>query len=327
MWILGSFKRDLSIFHFSGIFALLFYLIFKENLLFVVIWSFVFFQIVDVGHNYITFWRTLFKKVDDPDSKFYWLILGGSFLLISIWLLLEIPYYWTFALYFIVWHHIRQLYGINRWYQRLNNRFCKFSNHFLYLLTFGPFITFHFRKFPPNPDLNRQLFTLQNETIFHIGVILCFLILIFWILHEIKLYRSGIHELNRFLSLAVPISLHFYCFLFSKTYLSIFFPLLTIHGLSYMAIMGKSLNILNPKKSLGYFMALVSLSLIAFGICDYLYDDLVIKKLMLNGYPKNYLFTLLIALTGTASLFHCIADGILWTRNNPEAKKIIKPLN
>jgi len=325
MWILGSFKKDLSVFHLSGIFVLICYLIFKENTLFLAIWSFIFFQIVDVGHNYITFWRTLFKKGNDPEIRFYWMSFGGSFLFISTWLFLGIPYYWTFALYFIVYHHIRQFYGVNRWYQRLNNRYCKRSNYFLYLLTAFPFLVFHFRKFPPNPDANRQLFTYPSETLFNLGMIFCFYIFILWIIHEIKLYRQGIREMNRFLSIAIPAILHLFCFLFAPNYLSIFFPLLTIHGLTYFAIMGKSLKALNPKKSLGYIIFIVGLSLIAFGISDYLYKGLVVRRLLAYGNSQNVLFTLLLALTGTASLFHCFIDGFIWKRKNHDAKVIIKP--
>jgi hypothetical protein len=138
---------------------------------------------------------------------------------------------------------------------------------------------------------------------------------------------EGIHEINRFLSLAIPIFLHFYCFLFSKNYQSIFLPLLTVHGLSYFAIMGKSLNILNPNRTLVFYMGLVGLSLISFGILDHLYHHLIINKLIENGISNNILFSFLLALTGTASLFHCIVDGLLWTNKNPEAKKIIRPLN
>lgn len=321
MWILGSYKKDLLIFHLSGFFVLFSYLLFKNDAFFTFIWSFIFFQIIDVGHNYITFWRTLFKK---ENNSFYWSVFGGCFLFISTWLFLGIPYYWTFALYFIVWHHIRQFYGINRWYQKLNNRFCKSSNYFLYLLTFGPFIVFHFRNFPPNPDINRQLFTYPQPTIFKLGLIICSLLFISWVLGEIRLYLKGEWELNRFLAIGIPATLHFYCFLFAKNYLSIFFPLLAVHGLSYLAIMSNSLFKLNPKRPVYFYLIFVTISIFLFGFGDYLYKENIIKKLFYYDQNDNLLYPFLLALTGTASLFHCLIDGFLWTNKNPDAKKIFQ---
>ncbi|MCX7979178.1 MAG: hypothetical protein N2578_09265, partial [Bdellovibrionaceae bacterium] len=73
------------------------------------------------------------------------LIALGSY----AWMALGVPGFWSFVVYFTIFHHGRQFYGILRWYMGLNRRADRYSEWFLYLLTCIPLIFFHFRPIKP----------------------------------------------------------------------------------------------------------------------------------------------------------------------------------
>jgi len=319
MWISGSRKLDIGILGFSGLIGLFLYEIVKGNTLALIIYGFILTQFFDAGHNYVTFWRTFFKRATSKDKIYFLLLFLFCFLVIYSWLALKIPYFWAFFLYFTFFHHIRQYYGISRWYQKLNNRSCPKSNFFLYALTISPFILFHFRNFPTITNFPKvDLFKYPDPQLFKIGIFAYAIILIGWIIHEYTLYSNGKREFNRFLSIFMPGLLHFIIFLLASDFLQILFPLFLVHGLSYIFLMGITLDKLEFKK--GHFIPLVAGSAVLFGLADYLYRHFILHENYGYLIGKSNFDILILALITTPAIFHYFSDGVIWTGQNADMR-------
>jgi hypothetical protein len=321
MWISGNRNIDILIFHLSGLLGLALYMLFKQNNLALIFYGFLIIQLFDAGHNYVTVWRTFIKRVNNLERFNYFLLFLFCFLIILFWLTLRIPEFWTFFLYFTFFHHIRQYYGICRWYQKLNNRYCKISNLFLYSLTIIPFILFHFRNLPKITNYSKiSLFQFPSQNIFFGGLAIYFLIFLAWIFHEINILKNNKWEINRFLSILMPVVLHFICFLICKDILQILLPLFLVHGLSYLFITGITLEKLENKKHA--FLPIIFITALIFGFADYLYRILILHEnynYLTLGKPFDFI---ILALITTPALFHYFTDGLLWTGKNKDMKMI-----
>jgi len=320
-WISGNRSLDILVFHLSGLIGLAFYMLLKQNNLLLIFYIFLITQLFDAGHNYITIWRTFIKRVNLMERFNYFLLFLFCFLIILFWLIFRLPEFWTFFLYFTFFHHIRQYYGICRWYQKLNNRYCIFSNLFLYSLTIFPFILFHFRNIPKIINYPKiSLFQFPDKNLFFVGLIIYFLIFLAWVFHEIRLSANRNWEINRFLSICMPGLLHFICFIFCTDLLKILLPLFLVHGISYIFIMGITLKKLENGKI--PYLLLVSISAIFFGLSDYLYRFYVLQENYTYLTLGNGFNFVLLALITTPALFHYFADGLLWTGKNKDMKML-----
>jgi len=321
MWISGNRNIDILVFHLSGLIGLVFFILIGQNNLSFILYGFLITQFLDAGHNYITAWRTFILRVNLWERINYFLLFLFCFLIILLWVYLKIPEFWTFFLYFTFLHHIRQYYGICRWYQKLNNRHCNISNFFLYSLTIFPFILFHFRNLPEITNYSKiSLFQFPSQNIFFGGLLIYALIFLAWVFHEIKLFKNGNWEINRFLSIFMPGLLHFICFIICQDFLQIIFPLFLVHGLSYIFVMGITLEKLENKKF--PFLAIVFISSLIFGSADYLYRFFVLHEnynYLVFGNSFNFI---LLAIITTPALFHYFADGLLWTGKNKDMKVV-----
>ena len=79
--------------------------------------------------------------------------------LLFLWNFFEVPYLWTFVVYFTVFHNVRQLYGINKWFQLVEKNFNKVPDYFLYAVCGASFLALHLRTdFPVSDEKwNRHL--------------------------------------------------------------------------------------------------------------------------------------------------------------------------
>ena len=118
-WILRKQNLDLSFILLPGIVGIILSLILKENSIPYVVYAFIALIIIDAGHVYITAWRTIFRKEERQSNNTYWLTPVATVILVFIWLKFQIPGFWSFIVYFTLFHHMRQFYGILRGYQKL----------------------------------------------------------------------------------------------------------------------------------------------------------------------------------------------------------------
>ena len=76
---------------------------------------------IDSAHVYASSFRTWFSA---PEMKSrggtHLMILSGIVALTYCWCVVGVPGFWSFVLYFTLFHHIRQFYGIHRLSLALN---------------------------------------------------------------------------------------------------------------------------------------------------------------------------------------------------------------
>ncbi|MEQ9363101.1 MAG: hypothetical protein RIF32_02605, partial [Leptospirales bacterium] len=277
-WILGNFGRDAGLILFPGMFAVLLSYFGDEEegsgLHFA--YMILILAIIDNGHVYSTLWRTLFRKSERRAHAIYWaaplLVSVGMFL----WIQSGSPYFWALIFYAAWFHHLRQYYGISRWYQKLNGRFCAWTNRFLYALLVLPFVLFHLRGAPDWFFRSRgEYFAVDWPEAFWIGLFAYIVLGVSWLIFELSLIVRGLREWNRLLSVFAPGVLYGICLLLGDSLEEVFFPMLMAHGAQYLAIIALSLRRLEPERYRGYagvVTAIVAVVLVA-GFMEFLVED------------------------------------------------------
>lgn len=278
-------------------------------------------SLIDSGHVYTTNWRTYFHKKELLTSKRYVVFPILSFFFFFIWNFSEIKGLWKFVVYATLFHHVRQVYGLSKWYQSLNKRSDKISDLFLYSLSILPIVTYHFR-----PGAIAQYYTVHdlflfpNMAIVQGLMILFFLVLLAWIIYERRLWESGVKEINRVISVAYPTIIYSYCFFVGETVTQVLFPLLFIHGISYMGIMGIALKRSQKLKfssfSKGIFVIIFTATI--FGIFE-----TWIEQNLIDLSNQNFLNSVLIGIYLTPLFCHYYFDSVIWKKDHRESKEIL----
>jgi hypothetical protein len=295
-WILGSSVKDLGVFYVAP-FALVLTGVFAPNWLWGPALGFLVYQWLDVGHAFPTIFRVAPKWGSRP--VFTWALpllvfvfLVAGFLLSPRWTLVAVVYLTAF-------HHIRQFYGVSRWYQYLNGRLDSWSGRWLYALTLLPLLLVHFRE-----DLKSSQFAwaqlphFENasaETILKLALAAAWA---GWGLFELARLRRYGPELNRTLSVLLPALLHYWCFLKAPTIEAMLFPLLTIHALTYFFVVdrksGKGAWNLPLLFAAGLIGGASVLAMEEFG----------------EGRPA------ILALALTPTIWHYVIDGFIWRKSD-----------
>lgn len=324
-WIFGRAHKDFFALYAAGLVALIFLILTQEGSRLQLAILFISFVIIDTGHGYVTAWRA-FRHPTAQYAKRHGLSFILIFLLSWFWMYTQIPYFWTMVVYFTIYHHIRQFFGWNRWYQNLNKRACAASDYFLYGLLLIPIVLFHFR-----PKLTLSIYGTgevifwPNQNAFYIGLGFYVIFVLSWLIYEFTLWRKGIKELNRFSALFIPTAFHSYCFLYATDLYQIVLPLLSLHGVAYIAVMSQSLQRLNNyKKSWLYFSFLLFVTALMGGLFEYWIEDFAVEYDYLK---KNLgaLVTLANAAIVAPALWHYLVDGWIWKRTDPEAVVVFSP--
>lgn len=314
--------RDLLAFYTAGVAACFIFAWISENAGSYAVLAFVITALIDSGHTYTTFWRA-FRNPSEDYLRRHVIALFAIALIAVTWMVLKIPYFWSFVLYFTLYHHIRQFYGFSRWYQGLNRRALPTSDRFLYALLIVPLALLHVR---PGISFSiygvNEILFFQNETIYHTGLVVYGFIILAWIFFEIRQWCLGHHELNRLSSVAIPAAFHFYCFLIAQTAAEIIMPLLALHGVTYLAVMALSLRRLNPAKwTLITSTAVIILTAIFGGS----FGAWLEKSAMVYNYQEtdtSWLEIFAATFVVTPALWHYVVDGWIWQRSAPEFEKI-----
>lgn len=277
--------------------------------------------LLDTGHAYASGWRAFRSANDNPRMKQFVALLPAIWLASFIWSVTGVPGFWSFVVYFTVFHHIRQFYGFSRWYQHLNRRTCLWSGRFIYPLTILPIVAFHFRgDWQFYIYRSGDIFQWPSPFVFKILVAAWVMSVAAWLVFETRTWRRGIREPNRILSLLVPTILHGTCFLFGRTSVEVIFPLLAVHGLSYLAITVLGVRAIDSsgwKKNAIVVSLVVVASAGLAGLCEGFVGEFESGMLASNALQAS-ISAVLIA----PNLWHYIVDGLMWKRDDPGAKII-----
>lgn len=321
MWILGTFPKEFAFLYFPAIIGVfLGYLIpdlGTQSLVYGILAT----GIIDSGHVYTTLWRIYFHPEERKSHYSYWLFPVSFFVLFALWFYLEIPHLWPFVVYATLFHHVRQVYGLSKWYQKLNGRQDKISDRFLYAFSFLPMVIYHFR-----PEAIARYYTdndlfLFPDTRIKTGLLILYvLVLISWVAYEWSLTRKGIHELNRVASVGFPAGIYASCFLVGTTVTQILFPLLLLHGIAYIAIVGQSVT--RTRKILTapvLAFSVMILTAVTFGLGELWFEENIVD------YEKGDSPILMSALVGiwlTPLFCHYAFDALIWRKDHREASLV-----
>ena len=318
-WILGSLRKDILWLYVPGLAALLlsFFFILPSPSLAYVAYTFVALQFFDSGHVYTTLWRTYLNPEERRRRKAYWIAPVIFFVLFFSWSYFQIPGLAAFIIYATIFHNVRQFFGIQKWYQRLNKRFTVWTDRFLYFNCFMPFLIAHFRTGPLwNQDYSEQdIWRFPNENLYR-GLLVVYLLgLTAWLVWEILELKKH-REWNRFLSTAFPTALYGSCFLLGKTASEVVFPLVVAHGVSYFALMTLALS-RTQKRFVNVQIAslVVLLTALIFGSLEGVFEENYLDL-------SNAVLSPLIAVYLTPLFCHYYFDAFLWKGTHPESSRI-----
>jgi len=324
MWILTSPRSEFLFLYLPGLLGLLFAILIPDlgesSLLYALIAT----ALVDSGHVYTTAWRTLLSPAEFRSSKSYLILPLFFFFAFSAWYGLGAYGLWKFIVYATIFHHVRQLYGINKWYQSLNGRVDRNSDYFLYFLSVIPFLAYHFRPgVPANYYSQEDLFLFPFREVY-LGFCVLFITgVIFWLVYEYKLFVKGIREPNRFVGVFFPAILYGQCFLLAQTLSQVLFPLLLSHGIAYMAILALSLERTQRDRFRSFWIALFVIVLTAafFGGLESFWEEG--QSEFTSGLPL-FLRASLIGATLTPLFCHYAFDARIWKKGHREGALVFR---
>ncbi len=319
MWILGSFRKEFLYLYFPGLLSsavAIFYPGLGESSL---LYGILAMGIIDSGHVYTTAWRTWLHPEEVRSSSAYWFFPLLFFSLFFGWFYFSAPYLWAFVVYATFYHHIRQVYGFTKWYQKLNRRSDRVSDYYLYFFALAPMLIYHFR-----PEATAGYYTEKDLFLFPMPLLRDVLLFVYffvaasWALREWKLWKSGIQETNRLFSVAVPAVIYAFCFLVGTTITQVLFPLLFLHGIAYFGVMASALEKTQKRfQREGIAIFVIIMTALIFGLTESWFEENIISHSH-NGEP--ILSSVIIGLSLTPLFCHYAFDAIIWKRNHRESK-------
>lgn len=280
---------------------------------------------LDTGHTYTTGFRTYFRKEEFLRNKTYLIAPIIVFGIVFGWNYSGAPYFWNALIYLTFFHHIRQYYGVFRWYAKLNNYPVKNEHWHLYLLLTIPFVLFHFREINYEPLYQRSeimFFPALPYFNYLFAAFTCYFLFI--TMTMVRKYARKEVSAGLLLSFVFPTLLHYICFFFFKHSYQILMPILCIHGLTYLLLINHSCHKLSdtPKNS-GMVWAMILGAIILFSGFEYFTID---QFGIFNGnvFRGNMFLCLLISLSLLPNILHYYYDGFLWKKDHPDFIKIMK---
>lgn len=316
----GAYTTDFLLLYFPGLIAigLSRYLPSTEDSGLFLIFTFIAAGFLDSGHVYVTAWRTYFLPQERRRTWIYWIAPVLFFCLFYIWTNQEWGYLAAVIVYATVFHNVRQLLGLSRWYQRKNNNWIKLSDLFLYLLCFLPFLAFHFRTDTQLEHYysSQELFRYPSRFWFQSVLIIYSLVALVWVGFELARWRTY-QEWNRIFSVLFAGIFYGYAFLLGKTVTQVLFPLVVSHGFAYLALMDLSLKKIHrgQKKRHNYLTIAILLTALVFGGLEFLVES---EWLQVESSVKAFTTALLL----TPLFCHYLFDSFLWKKSHPDSKSI-----
>ena len=321
MWILHKGRWDVSIFYAFPLFVfLLMSLIQQETFLFAAA-VFLFLTVIDAGHVYATVFRSAFHSQKKSRKKFLMIffgVLGAG----CLWLLAGWPGFFEFVLYFTFYHNLRQLSGINSWYQKISNERALKDHCFIYLSVTLSFLALHYHpRFDFEVLLNLPVALTSSSILFYTligGAVVTLLIFLY-------LERSHWNGKNapRILSVLAPGLLFAFCIGFGNSFWDCVVPLLVLHGATYIAVVARSLpsmrrfSALSMKTSVGLTVALCLVLAVFEGQLEGRLPNFDYRA---EGFPFYGHF--LLALVVTPQVWHFIVDSKIWRATDEDARRL-----
>jgi len=301
-WILGSIVKDFGAFYLTPCVLILIAMIAPDWLWWPTL-GFLVYQWFDVGHAFPTMFRVAPRWGSALLFSALLPLVIFAVLVAGFWLNMR----WTLVavVYLTVFHHVRQFYGISRWYQYLNQRPDNGSGFYLYILTLLPLLLVHFRE-----DLQSSQFAWAQLPHFEnpdLEIALKLILAAAWIgwgiFEFFRARRFGL-ELNRVLSVFLPAFLHYWCFTQAPTIEAMLFPLLTIHALTYFFVVDQR----SGKRRANIFilfMAGFAGGTLVFGL-----------ESLSERLPSGPLSAALVGLALTPTIWHYVIDGFIWRKTD-----------
>lgn len=321
-WIFGNFQKDILLIYVPTIVALLIPIFSTSSSNLQVIYAFLVLALIDSGHGYISVFRFQGNNRPKDEKKKALLLFLAIFAGISFGQYVGIPYMFTAFIYFTIYHHIKQYFGLQKWYEKINQFEWKLRSVFLWSLTITPAIIFHLR-----PEVQAVREELSLLSISDYGFLLSplraayYFTISIWLAFELRILLRNRNSLPAFLLMLQIVAAHFLCFNFGDSLQEAIFPLLVAHGFTYFAL----INMTNTKVihlSLTRSLALLATVAIVFGGLDFLVSDLIVSESLSSPILK-ILMALAVGFTLTPNVWHYIVDASLWKRSDPDMKAII----
>ncbi len=325
-WILGSRARDLAYLVVPGFVGVLAAALLPPETTALTVYAFFVTAFVDSGHVYTTLLRT-YAHSDERRSWFYKAIPPGVAILFAGWFLLGIGGIWSFVVYATAFHHIRQFYGVCRWYQKLEGNFRPASARFLYTLMCLPLVAYHFRVGAKGEFYSdHDLWLMPNDRVFQ-GLRLTFAaVFAMWVATELRLYaKQNRVEWGRVLSIGGPAVLYAATFFWGTTPVEVLLPLMLAHGLGYFAMMATALVRTRPSAYATWGTALKWVLIVAviLGAVGGVAENYAVD--FDSNYPnraRSLGEALTIGLYLIPLFTHFIVDAIIWRGKHREARLI-----
>jgi hypothetical protein len=285
--------------------------------------TFFVFIILDIGHAYSTLLRTYLQK-NKPNDKpvlIPTLFFFGAFL----YCYLGLPNFWTCIIYFTFFHHMRQNYGVFRWYAYLDKYKNKWDEISIQLLAIVPFIIFHMRDITYIPLYHHsELINLSNGSNFNY----------FFFFYTLYFFYSTIRILKKLLnreisegtsiSFIYPSALNYICFMFFENSFQVFMPLLVLHSTTYLSLINKSARILEGQKyNQGKTWLKIVLIITIFSIGEQMLTDTFHIFSDSTSFRGKLVISLIASISVFPNLMHYYLDAKIWKKDNADFKKII----
>ena len=321
-WIFGSAGRDFCALNLGGLAAFAFVWLAPLDAAWAGPVLFFCMATIDTGHMYSTVWRTHFRIEELKSTKLYWGAPLTVFLVALVWITARVPYLLTAVLYATIYHHMRQYYGVVRWYEKLNRRFSGASKFFIHALFALPLLAAHF-----NPRGISQIFNTGDLLLYpHPGLYaatttIYLTVLAAWLAYEITTWTRGHREPNRALAIGLPMLFTGVGCYFGRSTPQILLPLVCTHGVAYFSLMALSLERLEPKRypSVGIpFAGIVAFAAVA-GYSALYFEE----RFMDAGYSTEALTfneATVMALLLVPTVCHYLFDAWIWTGRHREAR-------
>ena len=321
-WVTKNKTIDLLLILFPWVFFIPLVETITESSPYYIALAFVALAFLDSGHVYTTFWRTITGKA--TNKSHYILIIIALFLGISAWMYFQIPYFWSFIVYATLFHHIRQYFGMLKWYQKINKTFDKIQDYALYAFAILPVLAFHTvssttgEYYTPN-----DLFTFQSPTLFWIITSVYVLTILAWIIYEISHFTS--RRVPSILAVVAPLLLYLYAFYFADTFFQLIVTLVIGHAIPYITIMSLSLEKVKMHQHIITASIIIVLTALIAGTFElWIEESIYAFGFIYESTSLTLLSSAIVALFMTPLLAHFIIDGYIWKGKHPDAKIIYK---
>lgn len=325
-WILGSPLRDFAMLLLPGLagFALARAVPHSSGFLALAIF-FAVYGWIDNGHVYATVWRTLVNGRERRRHSIYLWGPVACIFAVFVWAQTGAPGLWLFAVYITLFHNFRQLWGFNRWYQKLAGRKDAGSSVYFHGLLLLPALAYHTRPFTSNHYylVPGDLFHWPHWPT-HLGsVVAWFLLLAAWLFREARLWKRGIREPGRLYGFGAGVIIYAGAFFLGERDVDLAFPLVLSHGISYLAVSAQTsgrLGLPGTGRPVRAFAWMLATALIGGLFAYSLTEAQDFETWSASGSPL--LLNLAIAAYLGPLYAHYLFDAWLWTGRHPEAREV-----